>query len=148
MKSKTELPQFNGLAKLPEELQPLVDFEPGTVFSSPHLSYAGQMTEAHRDALLAVAENEAEKKGIGDIYDMSRVTPPPSWLPSFLHSAIEPKFPIRYFERVQGRQYHWFAPLFHAVMVGLAVGIPWLVLRRRGATEGHSPSSPTAQPHA
>jgi YjbE family integral membrane protein len=142
MKSKTELPQFEGLAKLPEELKPLVNFEPGSVFSSPHLTYAGQMTEAHRDALLAVAGNEAEKKGIGDMYEMSRVTTPPAWVPSFLHSAIEPKFPVRYFERVQGRQYHWFASLFHAVMVGLAVGIPWVITRRRGAAggEGHSPT--------
>lgn len=139
MTTSAELPKFDGVEKLPDELRPLVDFSKG------HLNYLGQMTPEHRDQLLAVADGDKERKSIEQIYETSRPRTPPGWLPSALESLIQPKFPAEFAEKVEGRKYHWFAWVFKLAVVVICLSTPFW--HKKPVESMQAGSEPPTDPH-
>lgn len=140
MYASAELPKFEGLSQLPEDLKPLVRFDEeekslGPIRSiSRHLRYAGQMSPEHRDQLLAVCQTDEERKAIGAMYENSRVRDIPAWVPGFLRPFVQPKFGADSIQKVEGRRWHYVAPLFNLVVVLGCLAIPWWIRRRRGSS--------------
>ena len=136
MLASAELPKFDGLSQLPDDLRPLVRFDEETKQYGPfesvsrHLRYTGQMTPEHRDQLLAVCQTEKEREAIGSMYDASRVRDVPGWVPKFLHPFVQPKFPADSLAKVEGGKRHWVAPLFNLVVVLGCLAVPWWIRRR------------------
>ncbi|RPI81188.1 MAG: TerC family protein [Planctomycetaceae bacterium] len=136
MTTSAELPKFDGISKLPEELHEL------THFSDGHLHYIGQMTADHRDELLSVAAGDQERKAVEQIFELSHERAAPGWLPSVFSSLIQPKFPAELMQKVQGRQYHWVAYVFNVAVVVICMSTPfWL---RRSASPEHLAGEPPA----
>ncbi|RPI85192.1 MAG: hypothetical protein EHM42_06910, partial [Planctomycetaceae bacterium] len=140
MTTSAELPKFDGISKLPEELHEL------THFSDGHLHYIGQMTADHRDELLSVAAGDQERKAVEQIFELSHERAAPGWLPSVFSSLIQPKFPAELMQKVQGRQYHWVAYVFNVAVVVICMSTPfWL---RRSASPEHLAGEPPADPQS
>jgi YjbE family integral membrane protein len=137
MYASAELPKFDGLSQLPEDLKPLVRFDEeekhlGPIHSvSRHLRYAGQMTPEHRDQLLAVCQTDEERKAIEAMYDSSRVRDVPGWVPGFLRPFVQPKFDADSIQKIEGRRWHHVAPIFNLVVVLGCLAVPWWIRRRR-----------------
>jgi YjbE family integral membrane protein len=150
MYASAELPKFDGLDRLPEDLQKLVRFDEevkqlGPIQSvSRHLRYAGQMTPEHRDQLLSVCQTEKERSAIASMYDASRVREVPAWVPGFLHPFVQPKFPADSLAKVEGRKWHQVAPLFNLIVVLGCLAVPWWIRRR--AAPHKSGDSPQETP--
>ena len=150
MYTSAELPKFEGLSQLPEDLKPLVRFDEeqknlGPIQSvSRHLRYAGQMTQEHRDQLLAVCQTDEDRKAIAAMYENSRVRDIPAWVPGFLHPFVQPKFGADSIQKVEGRRWHSVAPLFNLVVVLGCLAIPWWI--RRSRSSSHSGEYPQEIP--
>jgi YjbE family integral membrane protein len=154
MYASAELPKFDGLERLPDDLKSLVRFDVdkkslGPIVSeSRHLRYAGQMTEEHRDQLLQVCETDKEREAVTGMYESSRVRDVPGWVPKFLAPFVQPKFPAESLQRIEGGHRHWVAPLFNAVVVLTCLAVPWWIRRNRPPQPNEGDSSSGSPVHA
>lgn len=113
---------FDG-SKLPGDLNDLVRERGGTV------EFIGRMDERQRDALLVAVESDSDKQAIEDMYENSRYRPVPGWVPEWLRPRAENwfqrKWPADVWRELQGRQHHYVAWLFYALVIVFCLSSPY-----------------------
>jgi YjbE family integral membrane protein len=110
---------------LPADLKDVVQYENGK------LVFIGQMTKPQHDELAARVDTADDKKAIADLYEISHQRDVPNWVPANWQPRVENWFqrrwPAQVWQGIQGRQYHFVAWIFFAVVVGVCLGLPrWL----------------------
>lgn len=121
---------------LPPELTPLVTFEHGG------LVFNGRMSESQRDNLLARVKTDKDKQAVEEMFEESREREVPGWVPEILATQaegwVQRKWKADMWQSVQGRQYHFVAWIFYAIVVVFCVTCPrWM---RGKKPEGEKPA--------
>lgn len=142
MQTQAEVGELLNAAALPADLREQVEQANGL------LIYRGQMTESQRDLLLAQAGSEEDRAAIDELYQTTRPRAAPGWLPKGLRSTVghwfQLKWPIEYWRATRGREYHYVAWIFDALVIVFCLTFPWW--RRRAKAAGEEPPAP-ASPH-
>lgn len=128
-------------SKLPADVQKVVEKHAGRV------EYIGQMSAAHKEALLAAVSSEDDRHAVEQMYETAKPQAVPSWVPAFLHSRaerwVQSKWPAAEWEAVKDHQYPWASWILYVAVVGLCMLSPkWWPER---AVEPQP--APSADPH-
>ncbi|MGE5195537.1 MAG: TerC family protein [Deltaproteobacteria bacterium] len=114
---------FKDADRLPEAVKGVVSYHDGL------LEFVGQMTEEQRDALLARVESKADREAIETMYDNARVRPVPEWVPDSLKPRVgnwfQRKWPLEIWQQVQGRQHHYIAWIWYALVIAFVMTSPY-----------------------
>ena len=124
---------------LPEELQAVIHRR------GNEIEFIGRMSEKQRDELLAGVTTKPDKEAIETMYEHARYRPVPDWVPQALRPRVENwfqrKWPAEVWTNLQGRQHHYVAWIFYALVVAFCLSSPYW---RRGRHGGDQKSAPPA----
>ncbi len=136
MLTREKVSDLGAKGDLPDDLRNFVRIR--------EIEFIGQMTETQRDDLLARVKSPADKETIDSMYERSRHREVPDWiadwLPASWHAALKPhlenwvqrRWPAEVWRGVQGRQYHFVAWIWYALVIVFCMTCPrWW--RHRGA---------------
>jgi YjbE family integral membrane protein len=133
MLSHGKLKNLHDAEHLPEAVKDVAHYRDGV------LEFAGQMSEAQRDALLARVESKADREEIAAMYENARARPVPEWVPEALRPRVENwfqrKWPVEVWNAIQGRTHHYVAWIWYAVVIVAVMTSPYW-WRRGEAAEG------------
>jgi len=108
--------------ELPEDMRSLVSYEHG------QLTFVGQMSESHKQALLDEVETEADRQQIEEMYQIAHEAEVPGWMPEGIreHSTLwfQHKWPAEYWMKAKDNQYPWVSWLVYAIVVGVCMSAP------------------------
>jgi YjbE family integral membrane protein len=129
MLTKEKVASFQCAGALPQDLADVAKYRAG------QLEFIGQMTEKQRDSLLECVKSDEDKQAINTIYEKSHARPVPDWVPNGLKARAEPWFqrrwPAEVWKGVQGRQYHYVARVWYALVIAFCMTSPWWSRRRQ-----------------
>ena len=121
-------------------LRNVVKYQPG------RLEFIGQMSPAQRDALQKRVDSEADRKATDGIYQKSHIREVPDWVPESIKPRVElwfqRRWPAEVWQGVQGRQYHYVAWIFYALVIAFCMSSPYWRRRRGEADEKQKQGSP------
>jgi hypothetical protein len=108
-------------------------------FHGREFEFIGQMTDEQRDELLERVQEEPDIEAINKMYDKSRRRDVPDWVPAAVRARAEPwfqrKWPAEVWHGVQGRQHHYVAWIWYALVTVFCMTTPYW-WRRRSQLEG------------
>jgi YjbE family integral membrane protein len=132
MLTQEKVANFECADALPEDLAEVVKYHGG------QLEFIGQLTEKQRDVLLDCVKAKEDQEAIESIYEKSHARPVPAWVPENWKARAEPWFqrrwPAEVWKGLQGRQYHFVAWIWYAVVIVFCMTFP-LWWRGRRAPE-------------
>lgn len=93
------------------------------------IEFIGRMSERQRDELLAAVTTKADKETIGTMYENARYRAVPDWVPESLRPRVENwfqrKWPAEVWNDLQGRQHHYAAWIFYALVIAFCLSSPY-----------------------
>jgi YjbE family integral membrane protein len=130
MVTRGDVSEFQHAENLPGDLKDLVAYRPG------HLEFVGQMSAEQRDLLSQEhVRSEADKKEIRAMFERSHRREVPDWVPDSWRDRVEPWFqrrwPAEVWKGVQGRQYHFVAWIWYALVIAFVMTSPYWWRSRR-----------------
>jgi YjbE family integral membrane protein len=144
MVTHEKITSLRGADDLPKDLRDVVKYHDGKI------DFIGQMSAPQRVSILARVDAKEDKEAVEAMYEISHRRDVPDWVPVQWRPRVENLFqrrwPAEVWQGVQGRQYHFVAWIFYAVVVAFCLGLPRILRHRKIPVEDgpKQPFPPTA----